>query len=108
MNARATDCQCPVFKKRLARRSPHRRAYGGLWSFPGGHQEPGETLAEALVREVREEIGVIPTRFAFLVSLADPNASEGDPATYHMYSITAWTGGEPVLVGDEHSEIRWF
>jgi 8-oxo-dGTP diphosphatase len=33
----------------LARRSPHRSTYPGLWSFPGGHVEQGETLAEALV-----------------------------------------------------------
>jgi hypothetical protein len=30
-----------------------------------------------------------------------------DPATYHMYAVTAWDGGEPSLVGDEHTELRW-
>ncbi len=30
----------------------------GLWSVPGGHVEPGETLAEAVVREVAEETGL--------------------------------------------------
>ncbi|SRR6266550_504156 len=92
----------------LARRSPHRSTYAGLWSFPGGHQEPGETLEDALVREVKEEVGVIPTSFIFLLTLADPNAPQDDPATYHMYSITGWRGGRPVLMGDEHTELRWF
>ena len=92
----------------LVRRSPHRRSYAGLWSFPGGHQEPGETLEDALIREVREEVGVIPACFVFLLSLADPNAPEDDPATYHMYSITDWKGGEPVLIGNEHTELKWF
>src|SRR5436190_8776587 len=50
----------------LVRRSPHRSTYPGFWSFPGGHVEPGESLAEALVREVREEVGVVPTRIDFL------------------------------------------
>ena len=92
----------------LARRSPRRSAYPGLWSFPGGHVEQHETLTAALIRELREEVGVVPTSFSFLVSIADPSASEADPVAYHLYSITTWEGGEPTLLGDEHTELRWF
>jgi 8-oxo-dGTP pyrophosphatase MutT (NUDIX family) len=35
-----------------------RRADNGLWCLPGGHMEPGESAAEACVREVREETGL--------------------------------------------------
>jgi ADP-ribose pyrophosphatase YjhB (NUDIX family) len=80
----------------------------GAVSFPGGHQETGETLAEALVREVREEVRVMPATFRFLGTIDDPNTDDTDPATYHMYVVTAWDGGEPALVGDEHSELQWF
>jgi 8-oxo-dGTP diphosphatase len=91
-----------------ARGSPHRSAYPGLWSFPGGHIEQPETLVEALVREVSEEVGVTPTSFAFISSISDPNTSETDPATYHMYRVTAWEGGQPALRGDKYTELRWF
>jgi 8-oxo-dGTP diphosphatase len=89
----------------LARRAPHRKAYPDLWSFPGGHVEPGETLAQALIREMGEEIEVTPTRFVATGTIADPN-EVADPATYHMFVVSEWTG-EPRLIGDEHSTLRW-
>ncbi len=91
----------------MARRSPQRKAYPGLWSFPGGHVEQGETLDAALSRELREEVGVTPIKYEFLGSIADPNATPNDPVNYYMYVVTEWRGGEPVVVDEEHSELRW-
>jgi 8-oxo-dGTP diphosphatase len=94
----------------------------GLWSIPGGRVEPGETLAEALVREVREEIGLevrcgdflgwverIDPGFHFLIMdfLATPvtttgglpNLVAGDDARTALWVPTADTGSLPLVDG---------
>ncbi|TWI29940.1 NUDIX hydrolase [Paracoccus sulfuroxidans] len=49
----------------------------GLWGFPGGHVEPGETALDAATRELAEETGVIAAPLAYLdnidVILRDPD-----------------------------------
>lgn len=42
----------------LIARRPLEGLLGGLWEFPGGKQDPGETLAETLAREIREELAL--------------------------------------------------
>ncbi|MBM7070152.1 NUDIX domain-containing protein [Actibacterium sp. 188UL27-1] len=84
----------------MAKRADTRRAYPGRWSFPGGHVEAGETLHNALLREVREEIGVEVTLSAFLRDMAD-----GD-VTFHLYVVHGWHG-VPANLGEEHSSVKW-
>ena len=88
----------------LARRAPHKRTYAGCWDVIGGHVEPGETIEQALIREVAEEIGVTPQRYQGVASLCDKRHG----ATYHLFVVDAWSPAEPILLGDEHSELRWF
>jgi 8-oxo-dGTP diphosphatase len=90
----------------LARRSPDRAFYPGVWDVIGGHCDADETPAEALVRELAEEIGVTPRAFEEVAVLPEPRPAEHGESRYHMFIVTAWAG-EPRLRGPEHSDLRW-
>ena len=85
----------------LGRRASY-RSYPDCWDIIGGHIEAGETIEQAMVREVEEEIGVIPIDFTRLTSL------QAEEVELHIYRVDAWSGGSPTLRGDEHAELRWF
>jgi 8-oxo-dGTP diphosphatase len=90
----------------MARRSRNRANYPDCWSFPGGHVEEGETLEQALARELNEEIGIIPVAPTFLTSLQVCPAGSSDTITFHLFSVKDWQG-QLANLGDEHSELRW-
>jgi 8-oxo-dGTP diphosphatase len=92
----------------LAKRAPHKAVYPNCWDLIGGHVEPNETNEQALVREAEEEVGLTPLRFAAAGSILEPEPDLYGEATYHVFAIAEWNGGEPEMLGDEHTEIRWF
>lgn len=92
----------------LGRRSPRRKSYPDCWDVIGGHLEAGESREQALVREVREEVGLTPTRSRQVGELPEPRPELYGSARLHFFAVTAWRGGEPALLGDEHTELRWF
>jgi len=92
----------------LGKRAPHRRAYAGCWDVIGGKVEDGESLDDALHRELAEEIGIIPTRYERLSSVIDDGPLERGQATYHMYVIRSWTGAGPSMMDEEHTALEWF
>lgn len=90
----------------MAYRSPLRKSYPGSWSFPGGHVEAGETIDQALTRELSEEIGVTAKTWSFLQRFDDLSVDPKRSVTFHFYKIDEWSGN-PTNIGGEHTEIRW-
>jgi 8-oxo-dGTP diphosphatase len=87
----------------LAQRPPG-KTLAGLWEFPGGKVEPGETPEEALIRELREEIG-IETKAACLAPLTFASHSY---ETFHLlmplFVCRRYTG---IAVAREGQVLKW-
>lgn len=76
----------------------------GRWSVPGGRVEPGETLPQAVAREVLEETGIVVTVGVELWSLTVPT---GDGGTYEIHDFLATPAGGSLRAGDDASDARW-
>ena len=81
----------------------------GIWAFPGGHVEAGETLQAAAARELAEETGMTAT-FHGLLGLYDViRRDENGLLTVH-YVIASYLGlagpGEPVAASDA-AAVTW-
>jgi len=88
----------------LAQR-PEGKVYAGYWEFPGGKVEPGESVREALIRELQEELGITVTACSPWLTrqFTYPHAT----VRLNFWRVTAWDGEIGITAPLEHAAVDW-
>ncbi|RIV90001.1 (deoxy)nucleoside triphosphate pyrophosphohydrolase [Aurantiacibacter xanthus] len=90
----------------LLQQRPVGKHHGGLWEFPGGKVDAGESPREALAREISEELGIaVKPADCTALLLAEEAREEQRPVVLMLYQATRWHGSPR---GCEGQSWGWF
>lgn len=88
----------------LIAQRPADKAMGGLWEFPGGKLEPGESPENALIRELAEELGIAVTAASLTPCSFASHRYEGFHLLMPLYACQRWQGTPEAK---EHRALAW-
>ena len=88
----------------LIGRRPEGKAMAGLWEFPGGKVEAGETPEATLIRELREELGIDVTASCLAPFTFASHGYDDFHLLMPLYVCRRWQGTPRPL---EHDELKW-
>ena|SRR5665213_3450626 len=87
----------------IAQRAPGKNM-GGLWEFPGGKVETGETPEDTLIRELREELGIAVKEACLAPFTFASHAYPDFHLLMPLYVCRRWDGTPQPL---EHAALKW-
>jgi 8-oxo-dGTP diphosphatase len=88
----------------LIAQRPQGKSLPGLWEFPGGKVEAGETPEDALIRELEEELGISVKRACLAPFVFASHTYDDFHLLMPLYLIRRWEGDpEP----REHAALKW-
>ncbi len=88
----------------LIAKRPEGKQLAGLWEFPGGKVDPGERPEAALIRELREELGIEVSEACLAPFVFASHAYESFHLLMPLYLCRRWSG---TVVAREHAALAW-